>query len=550
MAIIVAQLIYPYDQARPYARVGGVDVGGLSREEAIEVVNAAHQTATLAVYFGEAKEPYRSPAFKSLGVEVDSEEAIEASRYPWWLRLVPTSYWWGHTLSDDAEVSVRMDDKAVRAYVTTELGESCHVNPINAGIKVDSDALIVTPAVDGGTCVFDDVVTQMMKAKPETTGQATVRIATEREAPAISDEVAKKLIETVKQRLSGDVHLTFEGQSFGLGASEVRSWLVFEANAEQTELIVRIDGDKADSVLNEKIAATVARSPGVVTITTRDFQEISRTGGGEGRALNVRQTADNLANYMMQKSDEATVSVSVLPPEQKFIRSYSSSDAGLSALIKNFADDNPGTYGISLVELSGQRRRASHNDTRKFTTASTYKLYVAYATLRRVENGTFAWSDQVAGGRDLAKCFDDMIVLSDNPCAEALVKKIGYTPMHREVQALGLTNTSFIDAESYNTTAGDLSTFMASLETGQLPISAENRSRFISALKRNVYRRGIPAGASGAVANKVGFLDALLHDAAIVYAPSGTYVLTILTDGSSWDKIAELTREIEKLRAG
>ena len=550
MAIIVAQLIYPYDQARPYARVGGVDVGGLSREEAIEVVNAAHQTATLAVYFGEAKEPYRSPAFKSLGVEVDSEEAIEASRYPWWLRLVPTSYWWGHTLSDDAEVSVRMDDKAVRAYVTTELGESCHVNPINAGIKVDSDALIVTPAVDGGTCVFDDVVTQMMKAKPETTGQATVRIATEREAPAISDEVAKKLIETVKQRLSGDVHLTFEGQSFGLGASEVRSWLVFEANAEQTELIVRIDGDKADSVLNEKIAATVARSPGVVTITTRDFQEISRTGGGEGRALNVRQTADNLANYMMQKSDEATVSVSVLPPEQKFIRSYSSSDAGLSALIKNFADDNPGTYGISLVELSGQRRRASHNDTRKFTTASTYKLYVAYVTLRRVENGTFAWSDQVAGGRDLAKCFDDMIVLSDNPCAEALVKKIGYTPMHREVQALGLTNTSFIDAESYKTTAGDLSTFMASLETGQLPISAENRSRFISALKRNVYRRGIPAGASGAVANKVGFLDALLHDAAIVYAPSGTYVLTILTDGSSWDKIAELTREIEKLRAG
>ena len=550
VAIIVAQLIYPYDQARPYARVGGVDVGGLSREEAIEVVNAAHQTATLAVYFGEAKEPYRSPAFKSLGVEVDSEEAIEASRYPWWLRLVPTSYWWGHTLSDDAEVSVRMDDKAVRAYVTTELGESCHVNPINAGIKVHSDALIVTPAVNGGTCVFDDVVTQMMKAKPETAGQATVRIATEGEAPAISDEVARKLIETVKQRLSGDVHLTFEGQSFSFSASEVRSWLVFEANAEQTELIVRFDGDKADSVLDEKIAATVARSPGVVTITTRDFQEISRTGGGEGRALNVRQTADNLASYMMQKSDEATVAVSVLPPDQKFIRSYSSSDAGLSALMKNFADDNPGTYGVSLVELSGQRRRASYNDTRKFTTASTYKLYVAYATLRRVENGTFAWSDQVAGGRDLAKCFDDMIVLSDNPCAEALVKKIGYTPMHREVQALGLTNTSFIDAESYKTTAGDLSTFMASLEAGQLPISTENRSRFIGALKRNVYRRGIPAGASGAVANKVGFLDALLHDSAIVYAPSGMYVLTILTDGSSWDKIAELTREIEKLRAG
>jgi beta-lactamase class A len=63
-----------------------------------------------------------------------------------------------------------------------------------------------------------------------------------------------------------------------------------------------------------------------------------------------------------------------------------------------------------------------------------------------------------------------------------------------------------------------------------------------------VYRQGIPAGASGAVADKVGFIDALLHDSAIVYSPSGTYVLAIMTDGSSWANIAQLTREIEALR--
>lgn len=67
-------------------------------------------------------------------------------------------------------------------------------------------------------------------------------------------------------------------------------------------------------------------------------------------------------------------------------------------------------------------------------------------------------------------------------------------------------------------------------------------------MKRNIYRQGIPAGANGQVANKVGFLDGLLHDAAIVYSPSGTYALSIMTDGSNWGTIAELTRQIEKLR--
>jgi beta-lactamase class A len=71
----------------------------------------------------------------------------------------------------------------------------------------------------------------------------------------------------------------------------------------------------------------------------------------------------------------------------------------------------------------------------------------------------------------------------------------------------------------------------------------------LGAMKRNIYRQGVPAGASGQVADKVGFLWGLLHDSAIVYSPSGTYVLVVLTDGSSWRAIADLTREIEALRA-
>jgi hypothetical protein len=68
-------------------------------------------------------------------------------------------------------------------------------------------------------------------------------------------------------------------------------------------------------------------------------------------------------------------------------------------------------------------------------------------------------------------------------------------------------------------------------------------------MKGNVYRQGIPSGIPNArVADKVGFLDALLHDASIVYSPKGTYVLIILTNNASWGNIAELAKEIESVR--
>ena len=255
-----------------------------------------------------------------------------------------------------------------------------------------------------------------------------------------------------------------------------------------------------------------------------------------------------MTEYLLAKTDQPKAVARVVEPRVEFTRTYSSTDVGLSALLKNYADDKPGTYGVSLIELSGKRRRAGFDDTKQFTTASTYKVFVAYSTLKRIDSGQFRWTDQISGGRNLEKCFDDMIVRSDNPCSEALIEKIGRRALTSEAAEAGASQTTFLNAAGNKTTAKDLSTVMAALESGQLSISSSSRERFLGALKRNIYRQGIPAGASGSVANKVGFLEGLLHDTAIVYSPSGTYVLTILTDGSSWANIAELTRQIEALR--
>jgi len=128
-----------------------------------------------------------------------------------------------------------------------------------------------------------------------------------------------------------------------------------------------------------------------------------------------------------------------------------------------------------------------------------------------------------------------------------LIKKIGASGLNADIKSIGLTSTAF-RADNNLTTPNDLANYLTKLERGQLPIKTESRDRLLGAMKRNVYRQGVPSGASGQTADKVGFLWGLLHDAAIVYSPKGTYVLAVMTDGSSWANIADLTRKIEALR--
>lgn len=286
-------------------------------------------------------------------------------------------------------------------------------------------------------------------------------------------------------------------------------------------------------------------------MTTRDFVETSRLNGASGRALDVEATAGALNTFLNGETEDApVVQTRSVAPSVQYTRSYSPTDTGLSALMKNFAEARPGIYGIRLIELSGARRNASYNGDRQFTTASTYKLFVAYSTLLRIENGSWSWSDQITGGRDLTRCFDDMIVKSDNPCADALLRKIGFSQITNEAKAIGATRTSFLGTDGITSTANDEALLLSLLQTGQILNQQSSRNTFISALQRNIYRQGIPAGIpSATVANKVGFLDAWLHDAAIVTAPTGTYVLVILTENSSWATIADLARQIETLRA-
>jgi beta-lactamase class A len=209
------------------------------------------------------------------------------------------------------------------------------------------------------------------------------------------------------------------------------------------------------------------------------------------------------------------------------------------------------SFGVSIVELDGKNRTGDYNGDDIFVSASTYKLFTAYSVLLRIENGSWAWLDSdIADGRDLIACFNDMVVYSDNDCAEALMYKISHQTVTDEARVMGCTDTTFIDSDGYaRTTANDLALFLTKLYKGQILTQQSSRDILINAMKNNVYREGIPAGLSGdIVADKVGFIDGYLNDAAIVYDAKGDYVLVILTNNSSWTEIASIANEINLLR--
>lgn len=543
-AFLLIQLFYPGNLLLPFTNIDGQSFSARDRDDVKQTLTSSYAKQTIGLYFGSAKQPYRTPSLKEIGLTVETDKQVDKADYPLWLRIVPTSILWGHLVRPVPDPTYRHDDAELQEYMKKELGQSCDVAPKNATLQVKKQLLHVVSAEKGGTCKLDDVKHRLEEVEPKLSTKTRVVVPMKERSPAVSDEQAKKTKTQLEARLKNGVTIMVGDQKQTIPREQIIEWIEF--GVPEASIVVTVNAERSNKYVSEQVAPKVTKAPGVSKVATVDFTETSRVDGAPGQAIDTPATLASLGAYLTNGGDAPSVAVKQVAPRVEYARTYSPSDAGLSALMKHYAESHPGTYGVSLVELAGQKRRAVFQDTKQFRTASTYKLYVAYGTLKRVESGAWRWSDQIQGGRNLEKCFDDMIVKSDNPCGEVLLEKIGYRTLTDELKAVGLTGTSFIGKEPV-TTAGDLTTFNAALESGQL-VSGESKNRLISAMKRNVYRQGIPGGANGTVANKVGFLEGYLHDAAIIYGPTGPVVLSVMSNGSSWASIADLTRQIEALR--
>lgn len=95
-------------------------------------------------------------------------------------------------------------------------------------------------------------------------------------------------------------------------------------------------------------------------------------------------------------------------------------------------------------------------------------------------------------------------------------------------------------------TSNDLARLWQSEAEGQAG-GATAQGYLYPLLSHTSYEQGVPAGvpANVTVVHKVGFIDSLLHDSALVTSgPRGAYVLSILTDGGSWELLSAISRAV------
>ena len=544
---IIVQLLYPTTTLTPFSSVEGAKLGAMSKEKAIKTLDEKFTSSKVAVYLNSSDSAFFKATPAELGISSSNTARVDAINYPWFLRLVPSSLFWAHAFTDNVpDLEYQRSQLALNTFVNDIFGDTCHLDVRDATVEVKDATIQAVEAFSGGDCDFEELNSKLSSTSPTING-AKLTIAGTEILPTISTKVAEELAVHVTDVIKDGIDVNDGKDKRKIPKEILRTWLDF--GVIEGKLDYTFSAERSAAYLGERIASVVEKPTGESIVTLKDFAEASRDAGQSGIVFNQPKMLSSIKNSLEKGEDVVAVEVDTIQPTVKYVRTYSPNDPALNALLKKYADTHPGTYGVSLRELSGQRRNASYRGGTVYTTASTYKMFVAYSTLLRIESGAWHWSDQINGGRNLTECFEDMIQLSDNECAVALLKKVTVKSLTDEARAIGATNTSFLVANDLKSTAEDESLLLSLLETGQILSQQSSRDVWIASMKKNVYRQGIPKGIpSAVVADKVGFLDAWLHDASIVYSPKGTYVLVIMTESSSWANIADLAGQIETLR--
>lgn len=321
---------------------------------------------------------------------------------------------------------------------------------------------------------------------------------------------------------------------------------MLQLKTDETRLKMTLNQDLLKKYLDAQSQVFFAAAVATRTVQ-KDGTEVSRTEGKEGHKLDAAATAVLAARAFEDGVTAVTPALAAVVPDVLVTRTYSNTDAGLYKKIEDFAKSRKGSFRVAAVQLSGEgNRSAFYNADTSIVTASTYKLFIAYGTMQKIEDGSLTLQTATPLGT-VEDCMYQMIHFSTNECAKALQDILGWAAFDKKLQADGFTATQLHNSEGTDkhTTARDEMKLLTKLYNREL-LNDTSTEYIFDLMKKQIYRKGIPAGSQGAiVADKVGFLDGLYHDIGIVYAPKCTYALVILTDGSvGWDPIRQLSQQV------
>ena len=205
--------------------------------------------------------------------------------------------------------------------------------------------------------------------------------------------------------------------------------------------------------------------------------------------------------------------------------------------------------GFVVLDLNDDTICAA-NDGDTFRTASLYKLLILVEAYEQMAAGDFSfdetitiearhWADDPVFMRqeqpiefEAREVLRRMIIHSENSSALALYERLTPGALAAAPSRLGLDGTS-LDGP-FVTTPSDIAALYAGLYRGDI-VSGDASDEMLAVLRdqqiNDLIPLQLPQGI--AVAHKTGIFEQSLHDAGIVFAPGGDFVLVLMTE---WER--------------
>lgn len=251
-------------------------------------------------------------------------------------------------------------------------------------------------------------------------------------------------------------------------------------------------------------------------------------------------------DLIITKGEAARVVVMYLEPEKRteiVIPDYDELERELTAKMSGWQGD----WSLYFEDCK-TGRKISINSHQVYS-ASLIKLFVAQTVYQKAANGELTLTPKLED--EIRK----MITYSDNEAWKYIARSLGggtysvgmsRTTELAQASGFGDTGTFYKGShKNYNfTSVDDCGKYLHDVLNGTL-INAQYSEKILSLLKQQQHLQKIPSGIPDEVvtANKTGELDYMQGDAAIVYAPSGTYILVIIGDSleNSYGQVYKFT---------
>jgi len=245
------------------------------------------------------------------------------------------------------------------------------------------------------------------------------------------------------------------------------------------------------------------------------------------------------------------------------------SNTNLYKTILNSLSGAKGKYSVVVEDLENEKRDSLYGD-KVYNVGSLYKLWVMAESFDQIRNGTLS-KDEILSedvsvlnkGLNIDPEFAEltegtitltvrdalrqMIAISHNYAALLLTNRIKLLNVAGFLKKDGFNNSHVGDTPT--STADDIAAFFEKLYKGELN-NPQYTKEMLDLLKAQTLNdklpRYLPEGT--VVAHKTGEIDYLSHDGGIVYAPTGDYIIVVLSESSyppgAEERIAQISKRV------